>query len=143
MRNKLNHIAYSQSKFVVSRMKALVSNPVFWLLSVIGNGSMILGALVFYQLESGINPKLASFLDALWWSVATVTTVGYGDITPITFWGKIVGIGMMIFGTVVFVSFTALFAAIILAPEITEFEEEFKELEKSVRQSQKVPTKPL
>lgn len=35
---------------------------------------------------------------ALWWSVVTVTTVGYGDIAPVTFWGRIAGVMLMFAG---------------------------------------------
>ncbi len=93
---------------------------------------MVLGAWVFYWLERETNAKLTNFLDALWWSVATVTTVGYGDISPITPTGKIAGMALMIFGTALFGAFTALFAAVLLEPELTEVEEEVRELEKSV-----------
>lgn len=39
-----------------------------------------------------------SFGDALWWSIVTCTTVGYGDISPSTTIGRIVAIVLMIFG---------------------------------------------
>ena len=39
-----------------------------------------------------------SFFDALWWSIVTVTTVGYGDISPATGVGRVMAIVLMIFG---------------------------------------------
>ncbi len=39
-----------------------------------------------------------SFSDALWWSIVTATTVGYGDIVPLTSFGRFIAIFLMIFG---------------------------------------------
>lgn len=39
-----------------------------------------------------------TFADALWWSIVTCTTVGYGDISPSTTIGRIVAIILMVFG---------------------------------------------
>ena len=44
--------------------------------------------------DSGIN----NFGDAVWWAVSTVTTVGYGDKTPITTMGKVIAVFLMIGG---------------------------------------------
>lgn len=119
-------------RFVLARAKALVRHPLFIFLTVAGNGFMVLGAAVFYWLEKDLNVNLNNFLDALWWSVQTVTTVGYGDISPRTGWGKMAGMVLMLFGTALFSAFTALFATVLLAPEIDEVEAEMRELERSV-----------
>jgi Ion channel. len=42
--------------------------------------------------------NINSFGDALWWSVSTVTTVGYGDRYPVTVTGRLVATGLMICG---------------------------------------------
>ena len=52
-----------------------------------------------YGVESHVpNSKIKTLLDALWWFVATVTTVGYGDIVPISNIGRIVALFYMFFG---------------------------------------------
>lgn len=92
----------------------LVKSPVFIMLTILGNGTIGLSGAVFYFLEKGSNPKLHHFIDAIWWSFATATTTGYGDITPVTTSGKVLGILLMLMGTALFAMYTGLFAEIIL-----------------------------
>ncbi len=64
---------------------------------------MVLSSSLMYFIEGDAQPeKFANIGEALWWSVATLTTVGYGDVYPITVAGKIlsgiialVGIGIV------------------------------------------------
>jgi voltage-gated potassium channel Kch len=61
--------------------------------------AIFVGTMIMYNLESGIeNSKMRTVLDALWWCIATVTTVGYGDVVPVTSLGRIVAIIYMFFG---------------------------------------------
>ncbi|MDO9180928.1 MAG: potassium channel family protein [Bacteriovorax sp.] len=101
-------------KFFISEMVSLIKSPVFILLTILGNSLIGLFCLVFYLFESSSNPKLHSFIDALWWGFATATTTGYGDITPVTTPGKLLGILLMLTGMALFAMFTALFAETIL-----------------------------
>lgn len=63
---------------------------------------MILSASIMYHAEFEAQPdKFSSIPASLWWAVATLTTVGYGDIYPITVLGKfaasviaVLGIGL-------------------------------------------------
>lgn len=51
---------------------------------------LYLAAVGIYYFENEMQPQaFSSILDSLWWAVATLTTVGYGDIYPITAGGKI------------------------------------------------------
>jgi len=68
----------------------------------------------FYLLERGINYYIKHFGDALWWGFTTATTVGYGDITPVTAEGKALGVILMLVGTALFALHTSLFAEALL-----------------------------
>jgi voltage-gated potassium channel len=73
---------------------------------------VVLSAAVMYQLEREAQPKaFGNIPQAMWWAVSTLTTVGYGDVTPITPAGRIVGSVVMFLGIGVFVLWTSIFAA--------------------------------
>ena len=73
-------------------------NKIFYLL-VIAGIVVITGTVIMYNLEKGAeNSQMTTLLDALWWCVATVTTVGYGDVVPVTSLGRIVALVYMFFG---------------------------------------------
>jgi voltage-gated potassium channel len=62
-------------------------------------GVIVTGSVVMYLVESPHpDSQINSMLDAIWWTVATSTTVGYGDIIPVTETGKIIAIFYMFFG---------------------------------------------
>lgn len=56
---------------------------------------LVLGVILFssamYYAENGQNEMFQSIPDAFWYSIVTMTTVGYGDKSPVTLYGKIVG----------------------------------------------------
>lgn len=66
-------------------------------------GSMTLllfvGALAVLDAErTAPGSSIQSFGEALWWSLVTVSTVGYGDFYPVTTTGRLVGAGLMVAG---------------------------------------------
>jgi voltage-gated potassium channel len=55
--------------------------------------------------------------DAIWWSLVTVATVGYGDKYPVTNPGRIVGVGLMLVGVSLFGVFTSFLAQWFFSPK--------------------------
>jgi len=55
-------------------------------------------SFLFYILELEQNKNITNLFDSVWWSIVTLTSLGYGDICPVTVGGRIVGIFLMFFG---------------------------------------------
>jgi voltage-gated potassium channel len=86
---------------------------------------VFIGSVMIFTIESGHpDSEINSMLDAVWWTVSTVTTVGYGDIELVTDTGKIMAILYMFFG----IGFLSIFVAILGAGVYKRrFEKEDKE----------------
>jgi voltage-gated potassium channel len=81
---------------------------------------LVLSSTMMYYAENEAQPeKFDSIPAAMWWSVVTLATVGYGDIYPITPLGKLVGGVVVVTGIAIF----ALPAAILSAGFIEEIQE--------------------
>jgi voltage-gated potassium channel len=57
---------------------------------------------VVYQTQHWRNPAIANYVDALYFTIAALTTTGFGDITLQGTWGRIISIIIMIFGVTLF-----------------------------------------
>ncbi len=82
---------------------------IFILLGV-GAVSLVVGITLIMSVEAGKNPGITSVFDALWWWVVTSTTVGYGDVVPITKTGKVVAIFSILIGFYLYTNVVAIIA---------------------------------
>lgn len=127
---------------IARRLGRLSRQPAFRAVTIFGNGLVLLGATAFHWAESARNPAVGNFVDSLFWAVSTVTTVGYGNLVPVTIAGKAVGIGLMILGTLFLWSYMALFVGAIISPDLSKLETELRELERDLSQLQKIAGDP-
>ena len=76
----------------------------------------ILLALIFFigifgYLFYASEPQVETFGDGIWWALVTITTVGYGDITPLTTLGRVVAGLLMLLGLGLIATITAIVSA--------------------------------
>jgi voltage-gated potassium channel len=89
---------------------------------------VIAASIAILVLESSPTDKINTPMDALWYVMSTITTVGYGDITPESFGGKVFGIFLMIVG----VGFFSLLTATLSSWFLRGIESEEEELKNKI-----------
>lgn len=92
------------------------------------------GALAMLDAERHhAGATITDFGTALWWCCVTITTVGYGDYTPVTTEGRLVAVGVMIGGVMLVGAVTASFATWLIDRLRVEEAEEQAETEADLR----------
>lgn len=74
----------------------------------------ITGSLAMFSIEGGVNPGFATVPDAMWWTIVTITTVGFGDVVPVTVSGKILATIIMFMGLAAIAIMTAVLTKVFI-----------------------------
>ena len=107
-----------------------------------GLGYVLLAALVVVGVAAALvqeaergspGATIRSYPDALWWAVATVTTVGYGDTYPSTAAGRGVGVALMLLGIALFGLLTASLAALFVEEQEDGVEARLRAIDERLR----------
>lgn len=73
------------------------------------------GALAVYQQErTAPGATIRTFGDSVWWVCSTLSTVGYGDVAPVTPWGRVIATGLMACGLALLGAVTGSFSSWLL-----------------------------
>ena len=73
--------------------------------------AFVLTSSLIYYAENDVQPeKFASIPDAMYWSLITLTTVGYGDVSPVTWIGKVISVATALMGVSVVALLTGILA---------------------------------
>jgi len=117
--NLKNILKRRRSFLIRNRNVVLLLKNIFIILCFVLAGA--LGVLFFeHNVTPGGDNIIKTFTDAIWWSLVTITTVGYGDLYPVTFWGRIIGIVFILLGFIAFSTFTAFVASTFIDKKIKE-----------------------
>lgn len=86
--------ALSAIAMVFKRKKNQLISSIFVVLLL-----MVIASVLMYNVEHDAQPEaFSNAFSALWWAVATLTTVGYGDVYPVTVFGKILSAIIAVLG---------------------------------------------
>jgi voltage-gated potassium channel Kch len=81
-----------------------------------------------------IDPNIKSPLDGIWSAWVTMTHVGFGDVVPISFFGRLLAAGLILFGLVFFSLFTALVSVALIGRNMDALGVDMRQIEqKSAR----------
>ncbi len=94
-------------------------------LSMFGMSALV-GGLSIYLVERAANPAIDSIGDGIWWAVVTLTTVGFGDITPQSGMGRIVGGVLMVAGMFTLAMFAGIVGHTLLGVVLGIRQEQFR-----------------
>jgi len=91
---------------------------------------ILISTTLIVEVESKApNAMIKNGGDAIWWALSTVTTVGYGDMYPVTTQGRFIAAGLMLVGIALFGSISAFVTSkIILPKEDRDHEGEMREI---------------
>ena len=108
-------------------LQAFEENGVLFTLAfgVLGTATL-LGGTSMYLVEVRDNPDIATLLDGMWWALVTTTTVGFGDIAPVTGLGRIVGAVMMVAGMFTLALFAGIVGSSLVSSVVSVREEQFR-----------------
>lgn len=106
---------------VTAVLVGLTLRKAVWLIVAVAAVLAVTAAILVHA----IDPAIGTYGDAFWWSVSTVTTVGYGDVVPTSAGGRLVGVALMLTG----ISLIPLITSVVVSILVSQRSREARELE--------------
>ncbi len=89
---------YTEAAIVLARVLRAKREEMVVTLSLVAILGVIFASLAYYAENDAQPDKFPDIPHALWWAFVTITTVGYGDIAPVTPLGKVIGVCTAVLG---------------------------------------------
>ena len=93
---------------------------------------ILVGGLILFLIDPNIN----SPLDGMWFAWVTMTHVGFGDVVPSSFLGRLLAAGLILFGLVFFSLFTALVSVALISRNVDALEVNMQQIEQGANRIQ-------
>ncbi|MFT7621934.1 MAG: voltage-gated potassium channel [Myxococcota bacterium] len=107
--------------------RALEDNAILFSLAfAFFGGCVLMGGISIYLVEHELNDGIRTLGDGFWWSIVTLTTVGFGDISPVTTMGRVVGSVLMVAGMFTLALFAGIVGHTMLHSVLSFREEQFR-----------------
>jgi voltage-gated potassium channel len=121
--------AFKSVKQLLDQLLVNKTRGAFYSFMILSILVMIFSAVGILVVEVDPRSNIKSAEDAIWWTFTTITTVGYGDIYPVTTAGRFMGMLLMTFGVGLFGAYTAYIASLFIGEQNREKKSEEKKIE--------------
>lgn len=120
-------VLFRYSNPIASITRAIVDNRLLYYaaLSLLGM-EVLIGGLTVWLSERAANPAVNSMADGFWWALVTLTTVGFGDISPVTPLGRFIGAVLMMGGVFTLAVFAGIVGRTLLTSALAFNEEQHR-----------------
>jgi voltage-gated potassium channel len=105
-------------------------------LGVISTSLIVFSSLAILAFEPGMGGHIDNAAEALWWAVCTMATVGYGDVVPVTFEGRIIATVLMFAGVGLFAAMSGIVASWLVESDDSSQRRQLDQLAASIQQLQ-------
>jgi voltage-gated potassium channel len=127
------------TKSIVELVYENRARGVFTAAAIISFVLVVSSAIIALNSErDAANANIKTAGDALWWAFSTITSVGYGDVYPVTFVGRMAGVVLMTAGVGLFGIFTAYVATKFMEPADASEERRSEEILAELREIKKL-----
>jgi voltage-gated potassium channel len=111
--------AFRSARHLIDHIFLKRTQGAFATVSVLAILMIIFSAIAILQVEDAPNSNIKTAEDAIWWAYVTITTVGYGDLFPVTTEGRIIAALLMTTGVGMFGTFTGFLASWFVSDKTT------------------------